>query len=89
MQRKRSLTDVDTPVTPASASALTSSRGRIVKPKLWGDGTEAPLALGTGAKAERAPAAAASEATPRVPTPPPKEDADSDQPSSTSDRPSR
>ena len=87
MQRKRPLNDVDTPVTPASASNLTSSRGRIVKPKLWGDGTEAPLALGLSAKAERCPAAAV-EAMPRVPTPP-KEDADSDQPSSTSDRPSR
>ena len=89
MQRKRSYTDVDTPATPASGGSFTSSRGRIVKPKLWDDGTEVPHALGTAAKAERGPAAAAA-AQPHMPSPP-KEDADSDsaQPSSTSDRPSR
>ncbi|BDA44550.1 hypothetical protein COCOBI_06-0260 [Coccomyxa sp. Obi] len=58
MQRKRSADDLETPV--GLSTGLTSKRGRVVKPKQWDDGTEAPIALGGSRLARR--------------TPPPKED---------------
>ena len=94
MQRKRSMSDVDIPLTPSASASLTSSRGRVVKPKLWDDGTEAPLALGTAAKLERGgslPSGGAAAVAAGMPSPPNEDpdDHDSDQPSSASDRPSR
>ncbi len=59
MQRKRSSDDMEGRQ-PAVALGHTSKRGRVVKPKLWDDGTEAPIAMGGSRLARR--------------TPPPKED---------------
>ena len=58
MQRKRSSDELGEP--PAMLAGHTSKRGRVVKPKLWDDGTEAPIAMGGSKLARR--------------TPPPKED---------------
>lgn len=52
MQRKRSLGEAELPATP-SEPLLTSSRGRIVKPRTWEDGAEAPIAL-AGSRLQRA-----------------------------------
>lgn len=51
MQRKRSLGEVEIPATPTEPM-LTSSRGRIVKPRIWEDGAEAPVAL-AGSRLQR------------------------------------
>lgn len=58
MQRKRSAEELD--VAAVVTPSHTSKRGRVVKPKQWDDGTEAPIALGGSKLARR--------------TPPPKED---------------
>ncbi|KAK9908530.1 hypothetical protein WJX75_009252 [Coccomyxa subellipsoidea] len=58
MQRKRSSDELGEP--PAMLAGHTSKRGRVVKPKLWDDGTEAPIAMGGSKLARR--------------TPPPKDD---------------
>ena len=51
MQRKRSSGELELPVSPIEPQ-LTSSRGRIVKPRTWEDGVEAPVAL-AGSRLQR------------------------------------
>lgn len=51
MQTMRPSGDLDLPSTPGD-SQLTSSRGRIVKPRTWEDGAEAPMAL-AGSRLQR------------------------------------
>lgn len=51
MQMKRPSGELEMPSTPPDLQ-LTSSRGRIVKPRTWEDGAEAPLAL-AGSRLQR------------------------------------
>ena len=51
MQMKRPSGELELPSTPPDLQ-LTSSRGRIVKPRTWEDGVEAPLAL-AGSRLQR------------------------------------
>ena len=51
MAMKRPSGELELPSTPPDQQ-LTSSRGRIVKPRTWEDGAEAPLAL-AGSRLQR------------------------------------